>query len=73
MKCLAEKPLHGFAEQYLEVNEFLLLSTDTAGELEEEAEETSSSLADLVSSVTGLRSISILRNCLCFSTIQRVG
>ena len=61
-RALAEKPLHGFAEQYREVNSTGLATTDITGDNLDEGDGKSEALAEVLNTISALTNISILRN-----------
>ena len=64
MKCLSERPLHGFAEQYRDVNSLGFMAGVGGGEEIDEADDKAETLADIINSVASINNTTILRNWL---------
>jgi hypothetical protein len=65
---VAESPLNGYAEQYRLVDLSGLLSSELASELSDEVDESATTIAEIVNSVSALRTLGILRNYMVISS-----
>ena len=71
MKFFMESPLEGFAEQYRLVGEYGLDTSDSRGEICQDAEEESAVVKDIITALTTLRSLGILRTYMISFTISQ--
>ena len=64
----AESPLHGFAEQYGQVDFSTVISGDASTEITEEVEDSTTTITEIINAVNALNTLGILRNYMVISS-----
>jgi len=64
----AEAPIHGFAEQYRMIDVSGLLTSESTSEVSDEVDDSSATVAEIVSAISALNTLGILRNYMVLSS-----